>query len=288
MTIHWTALGILLVLAMLAHLAAAAALGLRWRGAGHAAFAGGLALAAGAFVVRWVEVRHLPMQNLFEVFLSMGMLMYPLSLFCRRFLDVRGQAADAFIGFVVLLPAALVFNPDPQRLPPALQSPLFAPHVAAYLFAYVIMAKAAVHAVLALAVGERRPGRWSDFVAGLRAALEALSDRSRPREPRDRAASERAAYRMAGLGFPLLTLGLVLGAWWGKLAWGDYWHWDPKELWSLVSWLLFLGYFHVRFRLGPRYPRLAAALVVCGFGAIVITLLWVNLARIFAGLHSYA
>jgi ABC-type transport system involved in cytochrome c biogenesis permease subunit len=99
---------------------------------------------------------------------------------------------------------------------------------------------------------------------------------------------ELATHRMISMGFPLMLLGLVLGAVWGKQAWGDYWNWDPKELWSLISWLVFLGYFHFRSLYGSRYPRTAAALVVAGLVAIVITLLWVNLGRIFGGMHSYA
>jgi ABC-type transport system involved in cytochrome c biogenesis permease subunit len=74
----------------------------------------------------------------------------------------------------------------------------------------------------------------------------------------------------------------------GKLAWGDYWNWAPKELWSLVSWLMFLGYFHFRYLFGTRFARINVAFLGSGLLAIVITLLWVNLARIFAGLHCYA
>ena len=71
---------------------------------------------------------------------------------------------------------------------------------------------------------------------------------------------EQATYRVACLGFPLLTLGLVLGAWWGKLAWGDYWNWDPKELWSLTTFAAYLVYLHVRCMCGTRHPRLSSVL----------------------------
>jgi ABC-type transport system involved in cytochrome c biogenesis permease subunit len=94
---------------------------------------------------------------------------------------------------------------------------------------------------------------------------------------------------MVRLGFPLLTVGLVLGAVWGKIAWSDYWNWDRKELWSLISWLVFVGYLHVRYRYGRKYPAVNSSLVLAGLTAIIITLLWVNLSRIFGGgLHSYA
>ncbi|KKL20017.1 hypothetical protein LCGC14_2459660, partial [marine sediment metagenome] len=94
-------------------------------------------------------------------------------------------------------------------------------------------------------------------------------------------------YRMICFGFPLLTLGLILGSWWGKLAWGDFWGWDPKELWSLASWLVYVGYLHFRYMFGKKYARISSSLAILGIIAIVITLLWVNLSRIFTGLHSY-
>lgn len=110
---------------------------------------------------------------------------------------------------------------------------------------------------------------------------------ARPRE-KGPVSPERATYRIVCLGFPLLTLGLVLGAVWGKMAWGDYWNWDPKELWSLVSWLVFMGYLHWRHTYGQKYPRVNSALAVAGMLAIVITLLWVNLSARFSGMHSYS
>ena len=99
---------------------------------------------------------------------------------------------------------------------------------------------------------------------------------------------EHATYRMVSVGFPLLTLGLLLGSWWGKLAWGDYWGWDPKELWSLASWLVYVGYFHFRYMFGKKHVRLNSLWAVMGIVVIIITLLWVNLSKLFSGLHSYA
>jgi ABC-type transport system involved in cytochrome c biogenesis permease subunit len=99
---------------------------------------------------------------------------------------------------------------------------------------------------------------------------------------------ERGTYELIAIGFPLLTLGLILGSVWGKRAWGDYWGWDPKELWSLASWLVYVGYFHWRYMFGTRHPRINSLWAIVGLVVIVITLLWVNLSRLFAGLHSYA
>jgi len=213
-----------------------------------------------AYVYRWYHVRHVPLQNLFEVFLCLGMI-YPVSLFCRRVLRVRGYSTDMLIGAIVLFPAGFVFNAEPQQLPPALQSWLFTPHVAVYMLSYIFMLKATFEALFQI---------WSSGLV------------------ENNLEYEQSTYRIICVGFPLLTLGLILGSYWGKLAWGDYWGWDPKELWSLASWLVFLGYFHFRYMFGKKHPRINSLWAIAGMVAIIITLLWVNLSRLFPGLHSYA
>ena len=263
MAVKLSAQGALMYATMLLYAAAFGLLLARRRRAGMTVFAGGFAVAAASCIFRWWRVEHFPLQNLFEVFLCLGALIFPLSVLCRRYLQVSGEAVDALIGFVMLWPAGFVFGDVPRKLPPALLSPLFVPHVAVYVAAYVIMAKAAVQALGLLLRNDEAPE-------------PALAGR------------EVAAHRLVCLGFPLLTAGLLLGAWWGKLAWGDYWHWDPKELWALATWLTYAAYLHFRAMHGPRHPRVNAVFVVAGMAAIIITLLWVNLAKIFTGLHSYA
>lgn len=94
-----------------------------------------------------------------------------------------------------------------------------------------------------------------------------------------------AGRRLAGLGFFLLTVGLVLGATWGKVCWGHWWQFDPKEMWSAATWFTYVAYFHLRTRLSPRGERLFLA---AGAVMIVLTLTWINLSRLFTGVHSYA
>jgi len=94
-----------------------------------------------------------------------------------------------------------------------------------------------------------------------------------------------AGRRLVGAGFFLLTLGLVLGAAWGKVCWGHWWQFDPKEMWSLATWLVYAAYFHVRPRLTAKGDR---AFLLAGAAMIVLTLTWINLSKIFTGMHSYA
>lgn len=86
------------------------------------------------------------------------------------------------------------------------------------------------------------------------------------------------------IGFPLLTLGIVTGALWAKQAWGAYWHWDPKETWSLITWFIYAALLHQRFTVGWRGRR-TAIMAVIGFGAVLFTL-W-GVTYLLPGVHSY-
>jgi ABC-type transport system involved in cytochrome c biogenesis permease subunit len=84
------------------------------------------------------------------------------------------------------------------------------------------------------------------------------------------------AYRIAAFGVVVLTFGLVMGAVWAKYAWGDYWTWDSKENWSLVTWLAYMVYLHLR--LAPGWQgRRAVWLLVVAFGAVLFTWLGMHL-----------
>lgn len=260
MEIKYTLLGLLIYLAMALYFLSVGAQFAGMRKLRQVCFFVGFAINVAAWAVRWAQVGHIPMQTLFEVFLTLGMVIWPISLFCQvgmKIRDTLALAGDGVLGIIILVPAGFFFAERPQPLPPALQSWLFGPHVAVYMLSYVIMAKAALQAAGGLFAGS-------------------TLDR------------EKETYDLVRLGFPLLTAGLLLGSVWGKLAWGDWWGWDPKELWSLTCWLVYAFYFHWRYMHGRRFARVNLSLAVLGLACILCTLLWANLSRLFTGLHNYA
>ena len=263
MAIKYTIPGLLIYITMILYLAAFVTSLFRLRRTGDLLFLLAFIAAAITYVHRWMTTGHVPMKNLFEVFLTLGVLVYPISFFSHRLLRVGGSTFDMLIGAIVLFPAGFNFMPDPGFLPPALQTWLFAHHVGVYMLSYIIMAKAAFH------------------------AFSQIADIT-PRPDTNLLAAEQATYRMICLGFPLLTTGLLLGSIWAQISWGRYWGWDPKEMWSLTTWLIYLGYFHFRAMFGRKHPNLNSVWAIWGMLAILITLLWANLSRLFAGLHSYA
>jgi cytochrome c-type biogenesis protein CcsB len=95
---------------------------------------------------------------------------------------------------------------------------------------------------------------------------------------------DNISYRVIGLGFPLLTIGIIAGAVWANEAWGSYWSWDPKETWALITWLVFAAYLHARITRGwqGRKPAILAAT-----GLVVVWICYLGVNLLGKGLHSY-
>jgi ABC-type transport system involved in cytochrome c biogenesis permease subunit len=97
---------------------------------------------------------------------------------------------------------------------------------------------------------------------------------------------EDITYRVIIAGWPLLTVGIVMGGMWANEAWGRFWGWDPKETWALITWVVYAGYLHTRITLGWAGKR-PAAIAVFAFAVVVFTFMGVNLGLTGEGLHTY-
>ena len=254
MVITLTIQGYLIYATMAAMLAAGTMMPFRkTRWLGWAAYVAGAILAAGSYGWRWYATGHVPMQNVFEALLLTAALLFPLTLVARR-VGAHLEAADPWLALIVLFPLGFIL---PEAVGPRaaeLDTLLFVPHVLCYMLAYAIMAKASFQAARLLITGDT--------------------------------ALERQTYHLARLALPFLTAGLLLGGWWGHLAWTRHWGWDPKELLSLASWLMVLVYLHSRGLLA-RQPRTRGAIVLVAMALMVLTLLS-NYLPFFPGMHSYA
>jgi ABC-type transport system involved in cytochrome c biogenesis permease subunit len=97
---------------------------------------------------------------------------------------------------------------------------------------------------------------------------------------------EDITYKVVIAGWPLLTIGIVMGGMWANEAWGRFWGWDPKETWALITWVVYAGYLHTRITLGWAGKR-PAAIAVFAFAVVVFTFMGVNLGLTGEGLHTY-
>ena len=228
----------------------------------------GLAAQGIGIIFRWIQIGRPPLANLFEslTFLAWALVAIYLLVERRR----RSAALGWFVTLVALIVTAWTITvPKDVAIHPALHSRWLAIHVISSLLAYAsfILAFAAT---LGYIIQERL--LKSKRINALQQQLPSLD------------AVDHLAYKMVALGFPMLTLGVVTGAMWAQTAWGSYWSWDPKETWSLVTWLVYAAYLHMRIVRGWR-GKWANRLLLIGFAAVLVTFFGVNL--IPHGLHRY-
>jgi cytochrome c-type biogenesis protein CcsB len=233
----------------------------------------GVAVHAIAVVLRGVAAGgRVPWSNMYEFALT-GIL-----IIVGVFLAVNLWQKVAYLGTYVtgfallaLVLATVNFYVGPVPLPPALQSVWIVVHVLVAILGTAFFALGAGLSVLQLLQARREAGRAAGarFLSTLPGA-EAL---------------ESLAYRLNVVGFVFWSFTLIFGAIWAERAWGRYWGWDTKEVWTFIIWVIFAGYIHARATRGWRGSR-AAWLAIIGFAAVLFNFTIVNL--FFKGLHVYS
>jgi len=231
-----------------------------WRRAGLAALIAAWAMQTVFLVVRWQSAGHAPLANQFESLASMSWFVVALAVCLRRLAPGAWLEPATSALNLILLGLCALLDSSAAPLLPALQSNWLLLHVSVILLGY---------ASLALS-----------FLASIVHLVGASS------ETDDRAATlDRFNERAMGLGYLLLTAGILMGSVWANEAWGSYWSWDPKETWSLATWLVYTAAVHLR-RVGRWRGRRMAWLSVAGFCFVLFPYFGVNF--LLGGLHSYA
>ncbi len=225
-------------------------------------------------MVRWYEsyligsdVGHIPVSNLYEVFILFSMITAMFYLYYEQRYATRQLGP-----FVLLVIAAAVGfllwytvsrdAADIQPLVPALQSWWMKIHVPANFIGYGTFALAAM-------VGSAYLLKSHGYLADRLPSLEVLDD---------------VMYKAISVGFAFFTVATILGALWAAEAWGGYWSWDPKETWALIVWLNYAAWLHMRLMSGLRGPVAAWWALI---GLVVTTFAFLGVNMFLSGLHSY-
>ncbi len=225
-------------------------------------------------MVRWYEsyligadVGHIPVSNLYEVFILFSMITALFYLYYEQHYRTRQLGAfvllviTAAVGFLLWYTVARDAA-DIQPLVPALQSWWMKIHVPANFIGYGTFALAAMVGVAYLL-------KSHGILADRLPALDVLDD---------------VMYKAISVGFAFFTVATILGALWAADAWGGYWSWDPKETWALIVWLNYAAWLHMRLMAGLR-GRAAAWWAVVGL--LVTTFAFLGVNMFLSGLHSY-
>ena len=227
----------------------------------------GLLLHTAALICRGIGAGRLPMTNQYEFATSFA---WGLSLVSLIFIwKFKFPMLGAFAAPVILLLIgyAAMQSKEVKALMPSLRSSWLGFHVSTAIIAYGSFGVSFVLGIIFL-LREKMKDRsfWDQHVPG-REKLDLI------------------AYRSVCLGLLFLTFTIISGAIWAEQAWGSYWSWDPKETWSLVTWLVYAAYLHLRIRRGWK-GRTAAIFAVAGFICVMFTYIGVN--TFLPGIHSYA
>jgi cytochrome c-type biogenesis protein CcsB len=230
-------------------------------------------------LARWLEHGTFPLSNLYEslFFLSWGLTSF---VSFRLSPAQKGNAASfgsILMPVIVLINGFMVFLPPNLKvstfLVPALQSNWLQMHVGVMIAAYAFLILGCLFAIGYLVLSFFYLNHDKNAIQDAPQGLTQLAQ-----------TWDNYSYRTIGLGFPLLTMGLLSGAVWANQTWGSYWSWDPKETWALIAWFIFAIYLHTRISKAWS-GRKSAWLAVFGFVTLWICYLGVNLMA--KGLHSY-
>nr|YP_004376603.1 cytochrome C-type biogenesis protein CcsA [Fistulifera solaris]BAK18969.1 cytochrome C-type biogenesis protein CcsA [Fistulifera solaris] len=249
---------------------------------------------------RWVVAGYFPLSNLYESLLFLTCMLLTIYLY------IEAKTKSKLIG-AVLIPvtllisgfANLTLSPEMQKsspLVPALQSNWLMMHVSMMLLSYSTLIIGSLLCILFLVIS-----RYKDV------DLKIIDDSALPLynimldyyesklvSPSTDIAElgklkllqslDNWSYRIIGLGFPFLTIGIISGGVWANEAWGSYWSWDPKETWALITWLVFASYLHARITKGWEGKQTA---ILGSLGFFVIWICYLGVNFLGKGLHSY-
>ena len=229
-----------------------------------------------AILLRWIEsyelgIGHAPLSNLYESLIFFAWTVVFLYLLIEW--KTKNRTLGAFASPLAFLAMAYAsYSPTIssriQPLVPALKSNWLIAHVVTCFFGYAAFGLAFALSLMYLLKIRENPGASNLFIRIIPES-SILDDMN---------------YQMVAIGFLLLTLGIITGSVWAHSAWGSYWSWDPKETWSLITWLVYAALLHSRMVRGWRGHKLAVFSII-GFSCVLFTYFGVNY---LAGLHSYA
>ena len=249
---------------------------------------------------RWIVAGYFPLSNLYESLLFLTWTLLTIYLY------IETKTKSRLIG-AMLIPVTLLINgfanltlsPEMQKsspLVPALQSNWLMMHVSMMLVSYATLIMGSLLCILFLVISRYKEIDFKEinssslplynvmldyYEAKVISSSNEISELGKLKLLQS---LDNWSYRIIGLGFPFLTIGIISGGVWANEAWGSYWSWDPKETWALIAWLVFATYLHARITKGWEGKKTA---ILGGLGFFVIWICYLGVNFLGKGLHSY-
>ncbi len=222
-----------------------------------------------ALVLRYFVAGYTPITSLHESLSFFALCMAGFFIFLRRVYKIELLGAVFAPVLVLMLIGALAAPAAIRPLPPVLRSYWLPVHTTFAFIGNAVFFSGFLVSIVYLFIERGIKKKRIRDVSGRFPSLEVL---------------DRINYKCMSYGFPFLTIGIITGAIWAEMAWGSYWSWDPKETWSLITWIMYAILIHNRLAIGWR-GRKTAYMMIAGFVSVVVTFIGVNL--FIGGLHAY-
>ena len=236
---------------------------------------------------RWIGEGYFPLSNLYEslIFLSWGISSVHLFVEQKTKSRLIGSITSPILFFLSGF-SSLTLPVDMQKalpLVPSLQSNWLMMHVSMMMVSYSTLILGSLLSILYLALNFFNSKKSLSFLNNTQNNIS-LNSSINTSKISILETVDIWSYRIIGLGFPFLTIGIISGAVWANEAWGSYWSWDPKETWALITWIVFAIYLHSRLLKGWQGEKAA---IVGSFGFFVIWICYLGVNFLGKGLHSY-
>ena len=249
---------------------------------------------------RWIVEGYFPLSNLYESLLFLTWTLLTIYIY------IESKTKSKLIGSI-LVPIALLVNgfanltlsPEMQKsspLVPALQSNWLMMHVSMMMLSYATLIMGSLLCLLFLVISNYQEVNLEFMDTSYSSLSNIIFDyyETQLLSPSNEVSElgklkllhslDNWSYRIIGLGFPFLTIGIIAGGIWANEAWGSYWSWDPKETWALITWLIFATYLHSRITKGWQGKKTA---ILGSLGFFVIWICYLGVNFLGKGLHSY-
>ena len=217
---------------------------------------------AAVFILRWIAGGHVPMAGSFDSMNLLALSICIITLLMSRKYEMALPAGLLMTGFVLLVQMMGGSNPPITHLMPVLSSPLLSLHVTVIMIAYALLFFVMLNGISAVIVRFTQPTNTQ--------YLERLRDIS---------------MIMLYPAVALLAAGIFIGAVWANISWGNYWSWDPKEVWALITLLVYTAPLHSSLWKSFQKPMFFHIYGIIAFLSVLITYFGVNF--LLGGMHSY-
>jgi len=215
------------------------------------------------FILRWIAGGHIPMAGRFDSMNLLALSICIITLLLMRKYEMALPAGLLMTGFVLLVQMISGSNPPITHLMPVLTSPLLSLHVTVIMIAYALLFFVMLNGISAVIVRFTQPAN--------KTYLERL---------------QGISMILLYPAVALLTIGIFIGAVWANISWGNYWSWDPKEVWALITLLIYAAPLHNTIWKSFRNPMFFHIYGILAFLSVIITYFGVNF--LLGGMHSYA